>query len=109
MNIIPSVIGLGYVGLPIFLKLQQKFQTIGYDNDKSRIYNLNKKIDTNKEFTQKKLYLTNGSYFTSKLDKLKKSNFYIVAVPTPVSKNNIPDLDNLRDSCILISKVLKKK
>ncbi len=108
MNIIPSVIGLGYVGLPIFLKLQQKFQTIGYDNDKSRIYNLNKKIDTNKEFTQKKLYLTNGSYFTSKLDKLKKSNFYIVAVPTPVSKNNVPDLDNLKDSCILISKVLKK-
>ncbi len=108
MNIIPSVIGLGYVGLPIFLKLQQKFQTIGYDNDKSRIYNLNKKIDTNKEFTQKKLYLTNGSYFTSKLDKLKKSNFYIVAVPTPVNKNNVPDLDNLKDSCILISKVLKK-
>ena len=44
--------------------------------------------------------------FTSKL--ITKSNFYIVAVPTPVNKNNVPDLDNLKDSCILISKVLKK-
>ncbi len=108
MNIIPSVIGLGYVGLPIFLKLQKKFKTIGFDNNKSRILNLSKKIDSNKEFPKKKLSLLNGSYFTDQLSMLKKSNFYIVAVPTPVRKNNIPDLDNLKESCHLISKVLKK-
>lgn len=108
MNIIPSVIGLGYVGLPIFLKLQKKFKTIGFDNNKSRVLNLSKKIDTNKEFTNKTLTLTKGSYFTDQLSMLKKSNFYIVAVPTPVRKNNIPDLDNLKESCYLISKVLKK-
>ena len=46
----PCVIGLGYVGLPLFLRLQTKFPSIGFDNDKNRIKNLRKKIDTNKEF-----------------------------------------------------------
>ena len=109
MNIIPSVIGLGYVGLPIFLKLQKKFKTIGFDNDNLRIINLNKKRDTNKEFTKKNLFLNKGSCFTSDFKKLKKSNFFIITVPTPVYKNNLPNLDYLKKSCLLISKVLKKR
>ena len=48
MIIKPSVIGLGYVGLPLFLKLQKKFKCIGYDNSISRINSLKKCIDTNK-------------------------------------------------------------
>ena len=46
----PCVIGLGYVGLPVFLRLQVKFRSIGFDNDIIRTKNLSKKLDTNKEF-----------------------------------------------------------
>ena len=108
MKIYPSVIGLGYVGLPIFLKLQKNFKTIGFDVDILRIKNLKKGIDTNKEFVKQKLFLTKSSYFTNHYQKLKKSNFFIITVPTPVYKNNLPNLDYLRKSCLLISKVLKK-
>jgi len=108
MKIIPSVIGLGYVGLPLFLKLQKKFKTIGFDVDKSRVVNLINKIDTNKEFLKKDLILKNG-FFSSDLKILEKSNFYIITVPTPVYKNNVPNLQYLKKSCYLISKVLKKK
>ena len=60
----PCVIGLGYVGLPVFLRLQAKFRSIGFDSDITRIKNLTKRIDTNKEFKSKKLILKNQSYFS---------------------------------------------
>ena len=63
MKIIPSVIGLGYVGLPTFLKLQKKLKTIGFDTDKSRIKNLIKKRYKQK-FSRKNLILKKGSLFT---------------------------------------------
>lgn len=109
MKILPSVIGLGYVGLPLFLKLQRKFNTIGFDNNKLRIVNLNNKNDTNNEFKKKDLILKNDSFFSHDLNSLKKSNFFIITVPTPVYKNNVPNLQHLKESCELIGKVLKKK
>ena len=108
MKIIPSVIGLGYVGLPTFLKLQKKLKTIGFDTDKLRIKNLIKKKDTNNEFSKKNLILKKGSLFTFDSKKLKNSNFFIITVPTPIYKNNTPNLKYLRESCLLIGKVLKK-
>ena len=56
------VIGLGYVGLPVALAISKKFNTIGYDIDKKRLFNLKKKIDSNNEFSKK--------------DFLKKKNFF---------------------------------
>ncbi len=108
MKIIPSVIGLGYVGLPLFLRLQKKFRTIGFDTDASRVLKLNKRVDTNKEFSKKDLILKKGSFLTKKISRLKKSNFFIVAVPTPVSINNIPNLEYLKKSCLIVGKILKK-
>ena len=55
IKILPCVIGLGYVGLPIFLRLQKKFKTVGFDIDENRIYNLNQKKDQNKEYNSKDL------------------------------------------------------
>ncbi len=104
----PCVIGLGYVGLPLFLRLQTKYFSIGFDNDKSRIKNLLKKIDTNKEFKKQNLFLKNRSIFSSNKSVLKKSNFFIVTVPTPVTKNNKPDISFLKNASILIAKNLKK-
>tara|TARA_B100001093_G_scaffold139318_1_gene131900 strand:- start:226 stop:1431 length:1206 start_codon:yes stop_codon:yes gene_type:complete len=108
MKIIPSVIGLGYVGLPLFIRLQKKFRTIGFDTDKSRISKLNQKVDINKEFSKKDLVLKKGSYLTEKISRLKTSNFFIVTVPTPVNKNNTPNLEYLKKSCLIVGRILKK-
>ena len=91
-NIKPCIIGLGYVGLPIFVNLSKNFKTCGFDISKKRIDNLKKKIDTNLEYTRKNLILKNGSYFTNDKKKLKESNFYIITVPTPITKRKKPDL-----------------
>ena len=104
----PCVIGLGYVGLPVFLRLQAKFRSIGFDNDLNRVKNLSKKIDTNKEFQKKQLILKNKSSFTFDKKKIKLSNFYVVTVPTPITKSNKPDLSHLIKASILIAKNLKK-
>tara|TARA_B100000795_G_scaffold242563_1_gene205929 strand:- start:54 stop:1268 length:1215 start_codon:yes stop_codon:yes gene_type:complete len=101
------VIGLGYVGLPICLIISKKYQTIGFDIDKQRIKTLNKKDDFNKEFHKKDLQKLKIN-FTTNITKIKNSNFYIICVPTPVTKNNIPDLNYIHKSFITISKILKK-
>ena len=108
MKIKPVVIGLGYVGLPIFLNLQKYFTTIGFDTNSNRILNLKKKIDLNKEFSKKQLILKNKSKFSNKIKFLGEGNFYIVSVPTPVNKNNVPDLSLLKKSCYYLSKFIKK-
>tara|TARA_B100000989_G_scaffold85814_1_gene61574 strand:+ start:3644 stop:4858 length:1215 start_codon:yes stop_codon:yes gene_type:complete len=107
-KISPAVIGLGYVGLPIFIRLNKKFKTIGFDIDKSRVSELSDKKDLNKEFTTKDLILRNGSFFSNRYDDLKKFNFFIVTVPTPVFKNNSPDLRNLISVSNILKKIIKK-
>ena len=101
------VIGLGYVGLPIFSIISKKYQTIGFDINKKRIETLNKKDDFNKEFHKKDLQKLKIN-FTANVTKIKNYNFYIICVPTPVTKNNIPDLNYIHKSFITISKILKR-
>jgi UDP-N-acetyl-D-galactosamine dehydrogenase len=108
MKIFPCVIGLGYVGLPIFLRLQKKFRTVGFDNNYSRILELNKKIDKNKEFQKQDLSLKKKSVFTYSLNDIKDCNFYIIAVPTPIYKNNKPNISDLKLVSKNLSKILKK-
>ena len=62
-SIKPCVVGLGYVGLPLFLKLQKKIDTIGYDNNKFRITELIEKKDRNNEFSKKKFDIREKIYF----------------------------------------------
>ena len=107
-NIYPVVIGLGYVGLPIFLNLQKHFNTIGYDTNIKRVTSLKKRKDFNQEFKSSSLKLKKKSALTNNLDDIKNGNFFIVCVPTPVDKKNIPDLSLLKKSCINLSKILKK-
>ena len=107
-SIKPCVVGLGYVGLPLFLKLQKKIDTIGYDNNKFRITELIEKKDRNNEFSKKNFILEKKSIFTYNKSFLKNCNFFIIAVPTPVSKNNKPDLTFLKKSCETIGKYLNK-
>ena len=108
-KILPAIIGLGYVGLPIFLRLKNNFNCVGFDINKKRINQLTKKnFDINSEFKRKDLKIYNNSQFTKNESLLKNCNFFIVSVPTPIKKNKTPDLKLMRKACITISKYLKK-
>ena len=103
----PCVIGLGYVGLPILLNLSKKIKTIGFDINKKRISDLKNSRDTFNEF-KKRDFLKKKIYFTDDIFKVKSANFFIVAVPTPISKSKYPDLKHLKNVSENISKILKK-
>ena len=100
-----GILGLGYLGLPIFLSLKNNFETIGCDIDQNRISDLKKGYDKNFEFVKKKLNTNKESYYTNNIEDLKKCNFFIVTVPTPVSLNKEPDLKPLFLACSILKKV----
>ena len=102
------VIGLGYVGLPILINLSKKYNTIGYDNNFERVRNLKKGIDIFNEINKNDLSKIRTTY-TTIVDKVKSCNLFIVTVPTPVFPNKKPNLGHLKDVCLKISKILKKK
>ena len=104
----PCVIGLGYVGLPVFLALKKKFKTVGFDNNKLRVKNLKKNIDINQEFFKKELKLENNSIYTNNSQHLKECNFYIIAVPTPIKNNKFPELKYIKSAFEKLSKYIKK-
>ncbi len=103
-----GVIGLGYVGLPIAVSLSKHFKVIGFDIDSRRVDNLSKGVDDTNELSisnkkeLKKVKLTNNK------NDLKKVNFFIITVPTPIYKNKKPDLRNLISASETVSKYLKK-
>jgi len=107
-TIFPCVVGLGYVGLPVFTRLNKFYKTVGYDINTERVNSLLKKNDTNNEIKKKDLKLQNNSIITKNNNFLKNCNFFIVTVPTPLIKNKLPDLKFLRNSIKTISKFLKK-
>ncbi len=106
-NIIPVVIGLGYVGLPIFLRLQKRFNVIGYDLSKQRIRQLIKKKDINNEFNKKDLSIKKESIFTNNLNDISKGNFFIVTVPTPINNSMKPNLNPIINCSSDLSKIIK--
>ena len=101
------VVGLGYVGLPILVSLSKKYSFLGYDKSTKRINDLKKSKDIFNEFNKKELKKIN-SKLTSNLKEIKKSNIFIVTVPTPIKKNKKPDLSHLKDVCLNLSSVLKE-
>ena len=110
MKVKICVIGIGYVGLPIFLNLSKTISVTGFDINKERIKKLNKFIDIYKEFKKDeiKLFKKTKSTLTSDIRNIKECNFFIVTVPTPIFKNKTPDLRILINACKLLGKVLKK-
>lgn len=108
MQIIPCVVGLGYVGLPMVLKLANKFNTFGYDINKSRVIFLKKGIDANNEFSKSQFKTKKDISFSSNINQVKNCNFFIVSVPTPINKKNNPDLNILIKSAKQLAKIIKK-
>lgn len=112
-----AVVGLGYVGLPLARLFATKYQVVGYDINQSRVDELNLGIDTTLEIDQSLLELVLlkkifgneiGLLCSTNLEDIKDCNYYIVTVPTPVDKNNRPDLTPLYKSSETVGKVLKK-
>ena len=111
-----SVIGLGYVGLPLARLLATKHPVVGFDINKGRIEQLNKGIDLTLEVDKdlldsvlvKSSKTDKGLYCSASLEDISDSNYYIVTVPTPVDKHNKPDLTPLYKASETIGKVLKK-
>ena len=108
MKINPCVIGLGYVGLPVLINLSKKFNTCGFDTNKKRILDLKKNLDTTKEFKKEELNTLKKTNLTFELDDIKKYNFFIICVPTPINTNKKPNLSPLISACKTIAKVIKK-
>ncbi|MFN7911990.1 MAG: nucleotide sugar dehydrogenase, partial [Bacteroidota bacterium] len=102
-----AVIGLGYVGLPIALAFAKKVKVIGFDINEARVNLMKKGIDPSNELT-KEDFKNSDIVFTHKLEDLKKANFFIVAVPTPIDEHNLPDLKPLIGASTTVGKVLKK-
>ena len=100
-----GVIGLGYVGLPLTLELGKKFHVIAYDKNKLRVINLQKNIDQNNEHNKAEFKRKNISFSNNEID-LKRCNFYIVCVPTPITKNYKPDLKLLVNACKMLGKYI---
>jgi UDP-N-acetyl-D-galactosamine dehydrogenase len=90
------------------INLSKKYNTIGYDNNFERVRNLKKGIDIFNEINKNDLSKIRTTY-TTIVDKVKSCNLFIVTVPTPVFPNKKPNLGHLKDVCLKISKILKKK
>lgn len=115
-NIKIAVIGLGYVGLPLARLFATQYSVVGFDINQSRIDSLKQGIDSTLEIDSESLQQVlveasthnNGLYCTSTLAEIADCTYYIVTVPTPVDKNNRPDLTPLYQSSETVGKVLKK-
>lgn len=106
-----GVIGLGYVGLPLARLFSTKYPTIGYDLSQHRVDSLMAGHDITLEVSDELLKdaLQNHDFkCTTQLDAIRNCNFYVVAVPTPIDRNNAPDLRPLYGASETVGKVIGK-
>tara|TARA_Y100000992_G_scaffold302691_1_gene278474 strand:+ start:5433 stop:6704 length:1272 start_codon:yes stop_codon:yes gene_type:complete len=104
-----SIIGQGYVGLPLTIELGKKYKNIiGFDNSKKRILEIKKLKDANKEIKKEDFYKAKKAQFTYDVEKISKSDFFIITVPTPIDKKNKPDLSNLISATKTVAQNIKK-
>ncbi len=102
-----SLVGLGYVGLPIALAFARKISVIGFDINAERIEMMNKGIDPSNELEPETFHNTD-IVFTADKNLLKEAAFHIIAVPTPIDKHNLPDLTPLLSATRSVGTILKK-
>lgn len=104
------VIGLGYVGLPLARLFSTEYPTIGFDLNTSRVAELMNGHDATLEVDDNLLKeaIKKGFKCTSDIEDIKSCNFYIVAVPTPVDRDNRPDLTPLIKASETVGKVISQ-
>jgi len=102
-----SVIGLGYVGLPIALEFAKHIDVIGFDIKEDRVELMRSGQDPSKEIESAE-FANKSIEYTSNIEDLKEATFHIVAVPTPIDEHNLPDLTPLIKASESVGKILKK-
>lgn len=102
-----SVIGLGYVGLPIALEFARKVPVIGYDIREDRIKLMKEGIDPSNELGSEAFENTNIQ-FSSSPEIIAQAGFHIIAVPTPIDDYNLPNLKPLLSATAMVGKYMKK-
>ncbi len=102
-----AVIGLGYVGMPLAVELSKHVKTTGFDINEKRVEELQTGWDRNREIRQSTLRTTNCRFTTNTKD-IENCNIYIITVPTPVDKNNNPDLGPLEAASKTVAKMLQQ-
>jgi UDP-N-acetyl-D-glucosamine/UDP-N-acetyl-D-galactosamine dehydrogenase len=111
-----TIVGLGYVGLPLAVAMAKKHSVTGFDVNLGRIASLNQynditlevSADALKEVVKTERTTAGGLYCTADAEDIRDSDYYIVTVPTPVDKNNKPDLTALYRASETVGKVLSK-
>lgn len=108
-NKVISLVGLGYVGLPIAIAFAEAgIETVGFDKNVEKIRLYKQGIDPTREVGNDRIKQVNKITFTSEESELRRASFHIVAVPTPVNADHTPDLRPLIGASETLGKVLKK-
>lgn len=99
-----SLIGLGYVGMPIAVEFAKHIEVVGFDVNEEKIRLYRKGVDPTKEVGDEAISST-GVDFTSNPERLREARFHIVAVPTPIDQDKTPDLSPLlgRRPCLAVT------
>ena len=103
-----AVIGLGYVGLPLAVEFGKKYTTIGFDLSEAKIAAYRKGFDPTGEVRAEDLQAASGLSFTSDAAELRKADFIVVAVPTPVDEAHQPDFSPLLSASASVGANLKR-
>jgi len=103
-----TVVGLGYVGLPLALAFAAELPTTGFDNDKSRIEQLRSGNDRNRE-VESSLISSSNLILTADESCIAEAEFIVVTVPTPVTEDNRPDLSLLESASSMIGRCLRDR
>jgi UDP-N-acetyl-D-galactosamine dehydrogenase len=103
------VIGLGYVGLPLAVRLASKFTVIGFDKNETRVTELKNGYDKTGEVRGNFIVdLKDRIDFTSNMADILGKDLYIIAVPTPVTRGNMPDLRPLESATRTVGNCIRK-
>ena len=102
-----GIIGMGYVGLPLAIEFGKFYEIVAFDINKKRISELQKGFDRTLELEFNQIKSSKKINFTSNKLDLNKCNYYIITIPTPINKNNKPDLSFIKKATITVSKNLK--
>ena len=102
-----SLVGLGYVGMPIAVAFAKKVQVIGFDLNREKIELYRSGIDPTKEVGDEVIKNTKV-FFTADETKLQEAKFHIVAVPTPVNSDHTPDLSPVEGASRIVGRNLQK-
>ena len=102
-----GIIGLGYVGLPLAVEFGRRFKTFGFDIDPLRIKSLQNLNDETNELDRSELSSADKLLYTNNIHELGNCSTYIITVPTPINKNNEPDLTPILKATEMVASVAK--